>query len=374
MDAACLGRWIEANGRVDHGPDGTPLNFPGVLIDIEGRREVEAERDRATAALIALNETLEQRVAERTAELMQAEEALRRAQKMEAVGQLTGGLAHDFNNLLTGVMGNLELLQARAARGRLDDIDRFVNAAQGAGRRAASLTQRLLAFLRRQTLDPKPTNVNRLITGIEELLRRTVGVTAQIEVVGAAGLWPANIDAGQLESALFNLCINARDAMPDGGRITIETANKWLDERAGKERDLPPGQYISICVTDSGAGMSAETIARAFEPFYTTKPIGQGTGLGLSMIYGFARQSGGHVRIYSEIGHATTVCVYLPRHFGDAEEAGAIEVAHSVEGATGQTILVADDEATIRHLIDEVPDEAGTSSSMPSTAFPGSGC
>ena len=351
--------WIEANGHVDQAADGTPLSFPGVLIDIEGRRAVEAERDRATAALVALNETLEQRVAERTAELMQTEEALRQAQKMEAVGQLTGGLAHDFNNLLTGMMGNLELLQTRVARGRLEEIDRFVNAAQGAGRRAASLTQRLLAFSRRQTLDPKPTDVNRLIMGIEELLRRTVGGTTQIDVVGAVGLWAANIDAGQLESALLNLCINARDAMPDGGRITIETANKWLDERAGQERDLPPGQYLSICVTDTGSGMSADTIAKAFEPFFTTKPIGQGTGLGLSMIYGFARQSGGQVRIYSEVGQGTTVCVYLPRHFGDAEEAETVEIARSVEAAAGQTILVVDDEPTIRHLIDEVLDEAG---------------
>jgi len=288
-----------------------------------------------------------------------ARDALRQAQKMEAVGQLTGGLAHDFNNLLTGMMGNLELLQARIARGRLDDIDRFINAAQGAGRRAASLTQRLLAFSRRQTLDPKPTDVNRLILGMEDLLRRSVGGTAQIKVVGAAGLWVANIDASQLENALLNLCINARDAMPDGGRITIETANKWLDDRTARERDLPPGQYLSVCVTDTGCGMSAETIERAFEPFYTTKPIGQGTGLGLSMIYGFARQSGGQVRIYSEIAEGTTVCVYLPRHVGEAGEIENELVTPIVGSASGQTVLIVDDEATIRHLVDEVLDEAG---------------
>jgi len=209
--------------------------------------------------------------------LAQAEEQLRQAQKMEAVGQLTGGLAHDFNNLLTGMMGNLELLQVRVARGRLDGLDRFVDAAQGAGRRAASLTQRLLAFSRRQTLDPKPTDVNRLIAGLEDMLRRTVGAITGIEIVGTAGLWTANIDAGQLENALLNLCINGRDAMPEGGKLTIETANKWIDDRTGQERDLTPGQYISICVTDTGTGMSPETIKRAFEPFYTTKPIGQGT-------------------------------------------------------------------------------------------------
>lgn len=327
--------------------------------DISERRQAEQALERSQAELRHLNNTLEQRVKERSEELRIAEEALRQSQKMEAVGQLTGGLAHDFNNLLTGMMGNLELLQARLARGRIDDVDRFVNAAQGAGRRAASLTQRLLAFSRRQTLDPKPTDVNRLILGMEELLRRTVGGTTEIEIVGSAGLWAANIDAGQLENALLNLCINARDAMPDGGRITVETANKWLDERAGRERDLPPGQYLSICVTDNGCGMSAETIERAFEPFYTTKPIGRGTGLGLSMVYGFARQSGGQVRIYSEEGQGTTVCVYLPRYLGDVDGTEIDEAVPVVKIASGQTVLIVDDEATIRHLVDEVLDDAG---------------
>ncbi|WP_333574013.1 hybrid sensor histidine kinase/response regulator [Sphingomonas sp.] len=286
-------------------------------------------------------------------------EALRQSQKMEAVGQLTGGLAHDFNNLLTGMMGNLELLQSRVARGRIDDLDRFITAAQGAGRRAANLTQRLLAFSRRQTLDPKPTDVNRLIMGLEEMLRRTVGATADIEIVGAAGLWPAEIDAGQLENAVLNLCINARDAMPEGGRIVIETANKWIDGLTSKTRDLPPGQYISVCVTDTGVGMTPEVIARAFDPFYTTKPIGQGTGLGLSMIYGFAQQSGGQVRIYSEVGQGTTVCIYLPRHHGEADHDEFDFKAAAMESASGQTVLVVDDEATIRHLIDEVLDGLG---------------
>lgn len=270
-------------------PDGTPATWlstkaplfdqAGEIIGLIGSSVDVTARKQAEAAVRELNRTLEERVAQAIDERQQVEEALRQSQKMEAVGQLTGGLAHDFNNLLTGMMGNLELLQLRIARGRFDDVDRFVLAAQGAGRRAASLTQRLLAFSRRQTLDPKPTDVNRLITGMEELLRRTVGPTNMIEVVGAAGLWAANIDAGQLENALLNLCINGRDAMPDGGRLTIETANKWLDDRTGRERDLPAGQYLSVCVTDTGTGMSAETIERAFEPFYTTKPIGQGTGL-----------------------------------------------------------------------------------------------
>ncbi len=286
------------------------------------------------------------------------EEALRQAQKMEAVGQLTGGLAHDFNNLLTGIMGNLELLQHRVARGRLEDLDRFILAAQGAGRRAASLTQRLLAFSRRQTLDPRPTDVNRLISGLEDMLRRTMGPETSLEVIGAGGLWPACIDAGQLENALLNLCINARDAMPDGGRLTIETANKWLDDRSGRERDLPPGQYISVCVTDTGTGMDQHTIDRAFEPFFTTKPLGHGTGLGLSMIYGFARQSGGQVRIYSELGMGTTICIYLPRYVGDAEDDVEEMVAALPDHGSG-TILIVDDEATIRHLVNEVLDEVG---------------
>lgn len=286
------------------------------------------------------------------------EEALRQAQKMEAVGQLTGGLAHDFNNLLTGMMGNLELLQHRVARGRLEDLDRFILAAQGAGRRAASLTQRLLAFSRRQTLDPKPTDVNRLIAGLEDLLRRTIGPENTLEVVGAGGLWTANIDAGQLENAILNLCINARDAMPEGGRITIETANKWLDDRGARERDLAPGQYLSICVTDTGCGMDAQTINRAFEPFFTTKPIGQGTGLGLSMIYGFARQSGGQVRIYSEVGMGTTLCIYLPRFVGNVVEDGE-DLEAALPGGGSGTVLIVDDEATIRHLVDEVLDEVG---------------
>ncbi|RYF17786.1 MAG: response regulator, partial [Oxalobacteraceae bacterium] len=313
---------------------------PGDGLIIAVARDITTEQDQAEA-------------------LRHAEEALRQAQKMEAVGQLTGGLAHDFNNLLTGMMGNLELLQVRVARGRLEDLDRFINAAQGAGRRAAALTQRLLAFSRRQTLDPKPTDVNRLITGFEEMLARTVGATVDIEIVGAVGLWPTEIDAGQLENAILNLCINGRDAMPDGGRLTVETANKWFDYRAAQDHELPPGQYISVCVTDSGTGMPPAVIKRVFEPFFTTKPIGQGTGLGLSMIYGFARQSGGHVRIYSEVGHGTTVCIYLPRYHGDVIDDVAEMQRAAAEVAGGQTILVVDDEATIRHLIDEVLDEQG---------------
>jgi PAS domain S-box-containing protein len=287
------------------------------------------------------------------------EEMLRQSQKMEAVGQLTGGLAHDFNNLLTGMMGNLELLQMRLARGRTEDLDRFISAAQGAGRRAASLTQRLLAFSRRQTLDPKPTDVHRLIHGMEDLLKRTVGPAIIVDVVKYPDLWPAIIDAAQLESALLNLSLNARDAMPDGGRITIEAANKSFDQRAAQQHDLNAGEYLSICVTDTGIGMDPDVVERAFEPFFTTKPIGQGTGLGLSMVYGFARQSGGQVRIDSDVGVGTTICIYLPRHLGEASaDAAEAAVAPPAKGS-GETVLVVDDEATIRHLIDEVLDEQG---------------
>ncbi|WP_419897061.1 PAS domain-containing protein [Roseomonas sp. USHLN139] len=352
--------WIEANGRVDHAPDGAPLSFPGVLIDVEERRAVEAERDRAAAALRALNETLEQRVALRTAELLRAEEQLRQSQKMEAVGQLTGGLAHDFNNLLAGISGALELLTARLAQGRTKDLERYVAVAEGAARRAAALTHRLLAFSRRQTLDPRPTDVNRLMAGMEELIRRTTGPSIALEVVAAGGLWPTLVDPNQLENVLLNLCINARDAMPQGGRLTIETANAWLDERAARERDAEPGQYVAISVTDSGTGMAPEVIARAFDPFFTTKPLGQGTGLGLSMTYGFAKQSGGQVQIYSELGQGTTMRVYLPRYLGDAESAEETPAALAApRAAAGQTVLVVDDEPTVRMLVVEVLEELG---------------
>ncbi|MFC7499572.1 PAS domain S-box protein [Enterovirga sp. GCM10030262] len=288
------------------------------------------------------------------------EEQLRQSQKMEAVGQLTGGLAHDFNNLLTGISGSLEMMQIRLAQGRTAEFDRYFMAAQGAVKRAAALTHRLLAFSRRQTLDPKPTNVNRLIHGLDELVRRTVGPGVDVEVVGASGLWPTLVDPNQLENAILNLCINARDAMPDGGKLTIETTNKWLDEAASRRQDLPVGQYVSVCVTDTGTGMTPEVAAKAFDPFFTTKPLGEGTGLGLSMIYGFVRQSGGQVRIYSELGQGTTMCLYLPRHDEDVpwEEEDVFSLPPEPTGE-GEVVLVIDDEPTIRMLIAEVLGEAG---------------
>jgi PAS domain S-box-containing protein len=288
------------------------------------------------------------------------EEQFRQSQKMEAVGQLTGGLAHDFNNLLTGISGSLELLQARLAQGNLAGSERYVTAAQGAARRAAALTHRLLAFSRRQTLDPKPTDVNRLVQDMEELIRRTVGPEITMEVVGAAGLWSTYVDSNQLENALLNLCINARDAMPHGGRLTIETANKWLDERAASERDMKAGQYVSLCVTDTGTGMTPEVISRAFDPFFTTKPMGEGTGLGLSMIYGFVRQSGGQVRIYSELGEGTTMCIYLPRADAGPQDPVPTSLDDEPEfRGSGQVVLVVDDEPTVRMLIRDVLEETG---------------
>jgi len=292
-------------------------------------------------------------------ELVVAQEALRQSQKMEAIGQLTGGIAHDFNNLLGGIGGSLEMLQKRIAEGRLHGVQRFIDAAQTSTNRAAMLTQRLLAFSRRQKLDPKPTDVNRLVAGMADLIRRTIGPQIELEVVGAGGLWPTLIDASQLESALLNLVINARDAMPGGGRITIETANKWLDQIAGGERELAPGQYISLCVTDTGTGMTPEVRSRAFDPFFTTKPIGQGTGLGLSMIHGFVRQSGGQVRIYSEIGMGTTMCLYLPRHTGDVDTNDAPVAQNDVSTTHGETVLVIDDEEPIRMVVTMVLQDAG---------------
>jgi PAS domain S-box-containing protein len=288
------------------------------------------------------------------------EQQLRQSQKMDAVGQLTGGLAHDFNNLLAGICGSLEVLKVRLAQGRINELDRYVAAALGAGKRAATLTHRLLAFARRQTLDAKPTDVNRLVADMEELLRRTVGPEIKIEVVGTAGLWSTLVDPHQLESALLNLCINARDAMPDGGQLTIETGNRWLDERAAAERDLAPGQYLSLCVSDTGTGMPPEVITRAFDPFFTTKPLGQGTGLGLSMVYGFARQSGGQVRIYSEVGQGAMVCIYLPRHHGVAGAADvSVELTEAPRAEQGETVLVVDDEPTVRMLVVEVLQDLG---------------
>jgi len=320
----------------------------------------DAELRHAAAALSDLNATLEARVEDRTAALVQAEEALRQAQKMEAVGQLTGGLAHDFNNILAGIAGSLELMQTRHAQGRMGDIDRYLSGAQASVKRAAGLTQRLLAFSRRQTLDPKPADVGRIIAGMQELISRSVGPAIEVETVTAGGLWATFVDVGQLENALLNLCINARDAMPNGGKLTIETCNRQLDDRAAKACGLAVGQYVSLCVSDTGTGMTPDVVARAFDPFYTTKPTGQGTGLGLSMVYGFAGQSGGTTRIYSEVDKGSMVCIYLPRHHEDASHEEIIVEPSEIPSAPEvKTILCVDDEPLVRMVAVEMLEELG---------------
>lgn len=359
--------WLEANGRVDHAPDGTPSKFPGVLIDLEGRRAVEAERDRALAALRTLNDTLEARVEERTAALLAAEAALRQAQKMDAVGQLTGGLAHDFNNILAGISGSLELAKMRLMQGpgRVSDVDRHLGGAQSAVRRAASLTQRLLAFSRRQTLDPRPSSLPAIVAGMGELICRSVGPSISVHTEADAQLWPVFVDVGQIENALLNLCINARDAMPDGGAITIRMANLQLyDQEAGRHA-LAAGDYVTLCVSDTGVGMAPEVIARAFDPFFTTKPAGKGTGLGLSMVYGFAGQSGGAVAIDSAPGQGASVCLYLPRHLGEeqslqgpAGEPATVAIA-AAAAPLRKKILLVDDEPLVRNVAIEVLEDLG---------------
>jgi PAS domain S-box-containing protein len=292
--------------------------------------------------------------------LDKAEDALRQAQKMEAVGQLTGGLAHDFNNLLTGISGALELLQIRISQGRYKDVERYISTAQGAANRAAALTHRLLAFSRRQTLDPKATDVSRLIAGMTDLINNTVGPGIELSTSNAPDLWTTLVDPNQLENALLNLCINARDAMPHGGRLGIRTVNRVLNSAEAFPLELRPGEYVCLSVSDTGTGMSEEVVQRAFDPFYTTKPLGQGTGLGLSMIYGFAKQSGGQVRIVSALGNGTTLDLFLPRH-ADAANTSDVsrDFASAPRASAGETVLIVDDEPSVRMLITEVLAELG---------------
>jgi PAS domain S-box-containing protein len=300
--------------------------------------------------------TAEKAAAER---LKVAEEALLQSQKMEAVGQLTGGIAHDFNNLLTGIVGSLDLLQTRLDQGRTENAARYIDAAMTSANRAAALTHRLLAFARRQPLIPTSVDANHLVVSLEDLLRRSIGETIDLVVAAADDLWCTLCDANQLESALLNLAINARDAMPDGGKLTITTTNARLDGVTADSPALLPGDYICIDVTDTGTGMTAEVAARAFDPFFTTKPIGQGTGLGLSMIYGFARQSNGHVTIDSQIGRGTSVRLYLPRHRGDIANQHASAARAAEHAATGETVLVVEDEPVVRAVILEMLTDQG---------------
>jgi PAS domain S-box-containing protein len=305
---------------------------------------------------VARDVTAEKAATER---LKAAEEALLQSQKMEAVGQLTGGIAHDFNNLLTGIVGSLDLLQTRLNQGRTDNVARYINAAMTSANRAAALTHRLLAFARRQPLIPKSVDVNALVVSLEDLLRRTIGEVIDLRIFAAGDLWPVLCDPNQLESALLNLAINARDAMPHGGRISITTTSARFDGITADTPALLPGDYVCIDVADTGTGMSPEVAARAFDPFFTTKPIGQGTGLGLSMIYGFARQSNGHAMIDSTVGRGTSVKLYLPRHRGDVAAVDAFAAGATERAATGETVLVVEDEPVVRGVILEMLGEQG---------------
>jgi PAS domain S-box-containing protein len=314
----------------------------------------------AWRAVPMLQEQLIYAVARDITAAREREEQLRQSQKMEVVGQLTGGVAHDFNNLLTIIMGSLEMLQ-RGLNGSEPKLQRRVDAALEGARRAAALTQRLLAFSRRQPLAPTALEVNRLLAGMSDMLHRTLGEMIQVEFVSAAGLWPALADANQLENAILNLAVNARDAMPQGGRLTIETQNTYLDEDYTASRpDLLPGQYVLVAVTDTGSGMSPEVQQKVFEPFFTTKPQGEGTGLGLAQVYGFIKQSGGHVSIYSELGQGTSVKLYLPRRRGveSAAEPSDVAPVGAVRGRA-ETILLVEDEEGVRQFSAEVMEELG---------------
>jgi PAS domain S-box-containing protein len=362
-------RHVLSQGVVVRDADGAPLRLIGVFAD-------ETERRRAEAALRQVNETLEARVAERTAALTQAvdalhaealertqaEAALRQSQKMEAVGQLTGGIAHDFNNMLQGISGSLELMRRRVAQGRAEEVARYVEGASATVERAAALTNRLLAFARRQALQPRLVDPNELIRGMAELIRRTVGPGVAVDLRLGDGAWSVLCDPNQLENVLLNLAINARDAMPEGGRLTIETAGMHLTRADVAGQDgAKPGDYVKIGIADNGTGMDEATVARAFEPFFTTKPLGQGTGLGLSQIYGFVRQSGGVVRLDSAPGRGTTVCLHLPRHeqARGAEAAGPVDPAEAPQTGAGRTVLLVEDEAQVRGVAAETLRDLG---------------
>jgi len=346
-------------------PLGTRSLLSAVDTALRNRQRQFDLRDRIQE-LRESREALEIKVAERTAELKveminraQAEAALRQSQKMEAVGQLTGGIAHDFNNMLSGIIGSLEILKRRIAAGRLDDVQRFMDAAWTSANRAASLTQRLLAFSRRQSLDAKIVDLNGLVGSLEVLLRRTINEQSVLKLELALDLPSGIVDADQLESALLSLAINARDAMPDGGIVTVKTGSIALeDAAAAASLGLVRGRYVTISVSDTGVGMAPELLERAFEPFFTTKPLGQGTGLGLSMVYGFAKQSGGQVRIQSKPGAGTSVTLYLPAT--DTEPANEPQSSNAqINGGDGESVLFVEDDASVRMLIRDVLQELG---------------
>ncbi|MBD8573093.1 response regulator [Pseudomonas syringae] len=345
--------WVDVRARAIYGKNGQVIALVGVTSDISERKQAEAELRR-------LNETLEQQVEERTSQLQHNEEVLRQSQKMEAVGQLTGGIAHDFNNMLTGIIGSLELMRRRIARGRVDDLDNLIDLGVTSANRAAALTHRLLAFSRRQSLDSRPVEMNHLVKAMDELILRSLSESIHLDMRLDADLWTAEADPNQLESALLNLVLNARDAMPGGGLLRVETRNERLERRFTDAHDnLLPGDYVLLSVSDTGCGMPESVVSRAFDPFFTTKPIGQGTGLGLSMIYGFSKQSRGHVLIDSEVGRGTTVKLYLPRHLGTQEEEQMTFQSNATFAKAGETVLIVEDDPAVRTLVSEVLSELG---------------
>jgi len=337
-----------------------------VSAALRGRRRQYEARDRlidlseSELRLQRTLETLEQQVEERTAQLRSNEEALRQSQKMEAVGQLTGGIAHDFNNMLTGIIGSLELLRRRVSRGKLDDLDSLIDLGVTSANRAAGLTHRLLAFSRRQSLDSKPVQINQLVTSMGELLQRSLNESIALDMRLDTQLWTAEADPNQLESALLNLALNARDAMPSGGRLVVETCNRHLDSVfTAAYGTLKPGDYVELSVSDTGCGIPESLLGRVFDPFFTTKPIGQGTGLGLSMIYGFARQSRGHVTLHSEVGKGTTVSLFLPRFVGEITPDVTVDPALLPIANRGETVLIVEDDPAVRVLVSQVLSELG---------------
>ncbi|MBZ9775001.1 PAS domain-containing hybrid sensor histidine kinase/response regulator [Mesorhizobium sp. CO1-1-8] len=353
------------NARERRDADGVPQFVRLTIFNATDRRRYEQEllsaratAERASDELQRLNAIQEQRIADEVADRVAAEETLRQAQKMEAVGQLTGGIAHDFNNMLAVIIAGLNLIQRRVSQGDTD-IGKLIEASMDGATKAAALTQRLLAFSRQQPLDPEPVNANGMVSEMSELLRRTLGETVHMETVLASGLWKTVADRNQLENVIVNLAVNARDAMADGGRLTIETGNAGIDDAYAGEHAITPGQYVMIAVTDTGTGMTPDVIAKAFDPFYTTKGVGKGTGLGLSQVFGFVKQSSGHVKIYSEIGHGTTVKIYLPRYYGTGVAPARKMSGDTPVGIAEEVILVVEDDYNVRELTGQMLRDLG---------------
>jgi PAS domain S-box-containing protein len=347
--------------------DGGSVRFIRITIfNATDRRRYEKEllvaraaAERSAAALKDMNANLEERVATAVQEKLAAESALHQAQKIEALGHLTGGVAHDFNNMLAVVIGGLNVAQRRIARGALDDLPKLLDAALDGANRAATLTQRLLAFSRQQPLSPEAIDANKLVANMAEILASTLGEVIRKETVLAAGLWRTKADANQLENAVLNLAVNARDAMPNGGTLTIETANAHIDDAYAVAHDVAPGQYVMISVTDTGCGMPPDIIKKAIDPFFTTKPVGKGTGLGLSQVFGFAKQSGGHMKIYSEVGIGTTMKIYLPRQYGSDNTAQHLRDDTVPRGSANEVVLLVEDDASVREVHMRMLEELG---------------